>query len=100
MANIQEEEKTNDNLNLYFNIQSNKKNKREINEEIFKEKDDKKLIKRKNIKIEFKKLYSKMREQENSSINNNEYKKNILYFIIDKTWFNKFKSYCAKTNLE
>ena len=99
LENISEEGKTNDNSILYFNIQNKKKNKI-INEEKFKEKDNKELIKRKNINIEFNKLYFKMREQENPSLNNNENKKNLLYYIIDKTWFEQFKSYCAKTNLE
>ena len=99
LANIPEEEKSNDNLNMHYKTPSNKKNKKEINEELFKEKVEKELIKRKNINIEFIKLFSQMRARENSPINNED-KKNMFYYIINRTWFHQFKSYCAKTNLK
>ena len=107
LLNIPEEEKSNNNLNIHYKTPSNKKKKREINDEFFKEEIEKELNKRKNIHQEFVKLYSLMKLKENSNINNSDVnsdekdkKQNIFYFIINRTWFHQFKSYCSKTNLK
>ena len=111
--NIIEEEKVNEDLNHHFKTPSNKKNKRNLDEDILKEEVEKELIKRKNIDIEFKKLYAKFRmnkillEEElnetNKKANNDDddhiKKENTTLYIINKTWFNQFKNYCSKENL-
>ena len=74
---------------------------------------EKQIKKRKNIYKEFLLLYSKMKnnrllEEEslndsNDSLENiNQEKKsqNIIYYIINKTWFNQFKNYCSKKEIE
>ena len=74
---------------------------------------EKEINKRKNIYKEFLLLYSKMKsnklsEEENLiddndflENNNQEYKpQNIIYYIINKTWFNQFKNYCSKKEVE
>ena len=73
---------------------------------------EKQIKKRKNIYKEFLLLYSKMKnnrllEEEslndsNDSLKNINQKKsqNIIYYIINKTWFNQFKNYCTKKEIE
>ena len=74
---------------------------------------EKEIKKRKNIYKEFLLLYSEMKnnrllEEESLNDNNNflgninqEYKsQNIIYYIINKTWFNQFKNYCSKKEIE
>ena len=74
---------------------------------------EKEIKKRKNIYKEFLLLYSEMKNNRllgEESLNDNndflgninqEYKsQNIIYYIINKTWFNQFKNYCSKKEIE
>ena len=111
LSNIPEEQNSNKNLNFHFRTPSNKKKKREIDEEIYKEEVTKEINKRKNIYKEFIKIYSEMKllrrrnieeEIQNSFNEINQAEKNKkeeIYYIINRTWFNQFRNYCAKINL-
>ena len=102
LSNIPEEEKSNNNLNYHYKTPSNKKRKREINEEIFKEEVEKEINKRKNIHQQYLNLYTLMMSKKNFPKKNNDSKdnkKDIFYYIINKTWLHQFKNYYTKTNL-
>ena len=86
--------------------------KKDFQELLYKEEIDKEIQKRKNIYNEFILLYQKMKidrllEEESSNeyddtIENGDsvYKKeNLAYYIINRTWFNQFKSYCLNHKL-
>ena len=108
--NIEEEDKANKDLNHHFKTPSNKKNKRNLDENLLKAEVEKELIKRKNINKEFLRLYAKFRidrmalEDDNSGSNkklannniDNITKENIILNIINKTWLNQFKNYSQK----
>ena len=106
LANIPEEP---DNLNFHYRTPSNKKKKREIDEEIYKDEVTKEINKRKNIYEKFKMIYLEMKllrrknmeEEIQNSLNEKaeKGKKEEIYFIINKTWFNQFRNYCAKNIL-
>ena len=73
---------------------------------------EKEIKKRKNIYKEFLLLYTKMKNNrflEEESLNDNDSleninqenkSQNIIYYIINKTWFNQFKNYCSKKEIE
>ena len=107
LTDIPEEQ---NNLNFHYKTPSNKKKKRDIDEEIYKDEVNKEINKRKNIYKEFIKIYTEMKllrrknveEEIQNSLNENKAdkgKKEEIYFIINKTWFNQFRNYCAKNNL-
>ena len=109
LINIQESEKEINNSARHMTPE-NKKKKKEIDDELFKEEIEKEIKKRRNIFHDFKLLYSKMKidrllEEENSNElnlyqNDSKFKKeNMIYYIINKTWFHQFKNYCTKTDL-
>ena len=98
LSNIPEEEKS----NYHYKTPSNKKKKRELNEEIFKEEVEKEINKRKNIHQKYLNLHLLMKTRENLSKNNNDSKdkkNDIYYYIINRTWLQQFKNYYTKTNL-
>ena len=107
-----EEEKQKKNKSVRHFSPSYKHKKKENNEVLHREEVEKEIEKRKNLFKEFIALYSAMKNnmimEESNSNEYNEFfknngnsnkKENSYLFIINRTWFNQFKSYCKKKEI-
>ena len=104
--NDNEEEKVNSISNYNIRTPSNKKNRKQIDDDNYNEEKEKEIKKRKKINDEFMQLYSQFKItknfQDDTSFNESNkkdsFKKQEIYYIITKTWLNQFKNYASKTN--